>query len=61
MKVLTVKEVAPILQVSEWRVYDLIKKNVLPGVRMGRRVGVSESALREFIETGGCTLEQASG
>ena len=58
MKLLTVKEVAPILQVTEWSVYEMVKKGILPGVRLGKNVRISEDALRRFIENGGRSLEE---
>lgn len=45
--------VARVLNVSEARAYELVREGVLPAVRLGRQVRISEEALRAFIERGG--------
>jgi excisionase family DNA binding protein len=56
MRLLTAKEVAPILQVTEARVYEMSRENLLPTVRMGRQVRYDEETLRNWIRDGGCAL-----
>lgn len=48
-----VPEVARILDISEQRVYELIRAGMLPSVRLGRQVRVDREALEEFIKSGG--------
>jgi excisionase family DNA binding protein len=55
MRLLTAKQVAPILQVTEARVYEMSRENLLPTVRMGRQVRYDEETLRNWIKTGGCS------
>ena len=55
MRLLTAKEVAPILQVTEARVYEMSRENLLPTVRMGRQVRYDEETLRNWIKAGGCS------
>lgn len=58
---LTAKEVASQLRVSPKRVYELVREGHLPGIRLGeRQVRVSETALREFVASGG-SLRRAAG
>jgi excisionase family DNA binding protein len=54
MRLLTAKQVAPILQVTEARVYEMSRENLLPTVRMGRQVRYDEEALINWIRAGGC-------
>jgi len=51
-----VPEVARILDVSESRVYELIRQGILPSVRLGRQIRVDKEALDEFIKAGGQAL-----
>ena len=55
MRLLTAKQVAPILQVTEARVYEMSRENLLPTVRMGRQVRYDEEALHNWIRAGGCS------
>jgi excisionase family DNA binding protein len=50
---LTVEEVARELRVSRSAVYGLIRSDVLPAVRVGRRWRVTEKVLSDFISSGG--------
>lgn len=47
---------ARILDVSESRVYELIRQDILPSVRLGRQIRVDKEALDEFIKAGGQAL-----
>lgn len=49
MKTLTVKEVAALLKLDHKRVYKLIKKGALPGVKIGRSVRIPEESLRRRL------------
>jgi len=53
MRLLTAREVAEILAVPRYRVYELARQGVLPSVRLGFQVRVEEGALREFVARGG--------
>ena len=53
-KLLTVPEAALKLQVACSFVYERTRRNDMPGmVRIGKYVRIRESALQEFIESGG--------
>ena len=54
------KDVAPILQVSEQRVYEMVRLGIIPAgvaVRMGRQVRFNLDRLHEWIEQGGSRAE----
>jgi excisionase family DNA binding protein len=55
-RLLTVNEVAERLQVSNARVYELLREEILPGVALGRQRRVNPVALEEFIKAGGAKL-----
>ncbi len=57
MRLLTVSQVARVLQVRIPRAYQLVRDGVLPVVRVGRQVRVDEDALREWVSRGGHGLE----
>ena len=48
-----IPDVARELDISIPRAYALVREGVLPAVRLGRQVRVSEAALRRFISKGG--------
>ncbi len=52
---------ATVLNTSKSRVYELVRQNVLPHVRLGRQVRFDESAILRFIESGGCGLDDDEG
>lgn len=56
LKLLTVREVADLLRVTDRRVRDLAREGRLPIVRLGRSLRVSEAALTAFVERGGAPL-----
>ena len=59
MRLLTAKQVAPILGVKPARVYELARARAIPAVRVGeRQVRFDETALREWVARGG-TVEAA--
>lgn len=50
---LTAEELAPILKVSQWRVYDLVKKEGLPSIRLGRAMRFDPAAVADWLEERG--------
>jgi excisionase family DNA binding protein len=50
---LTIPEVAAILNVSVPRVYELIRLRLLPAVHLGRQVRVKPDVLAEWLAQGG--------
>ena len=61
MKLLTAKEVAPILQISLPRVYELARSRAIPAIRIGeRQLRFDEAALREWCVSGG-SLQSNNG
>ena len=53
MRLLTAKETAEILQVTQPRVYELARSGLLPCVRMGRQIRFDQEKLREWAARGG--------
>ena len=49
MKLLTAKETAELLRVKPGWVYRMVRRGVLPGVRLGRQVRVDEDDLRTWL------------
>ena len=60
MRLLTAKQVAGILQITQARVYEMSRENLLPTVRLGRQVRYDEDSLREWIKAGGSSLSSDS-
>ena len=44
---------ATVLNTGKGRVYELVRRGILPHVRLGRQVRVDEGAIHRFIESGG--------
>jgi len=62
MRLLTAKEVSQVLRVTPARVYELARERAIPAIRMGeRQVRFDESALREWIASGGNIQTTDSG
>ena len=55
-KLLTVKQVAEILGVTEDRVYSMAREGLIPCVKLGRQIRFSPRVLEEFIRSGGKSL-----
>ena len=53
----TVAQVAEMAQLSEARIYEAIRLNLLPAVRIGRQVRIEETAFLTWIRGGGQALE----
>jgi excisionase family DNA binding protein len=49
MKLLTAKETAELLRVKPQWVYRMVRRGVLPGVRLGRQLRVDEDALKSWV------------
>jgi len=61
-KLLTVPEAARILDVTNSRMYELLRLNLVPGrVQLGRQIRIDPVALRTFLECGGKGLEGDAG
>jgi excisionase family DNA binding protein len=56
MRLLTVKEAAELLRVTQARTYQLLRSGFIPGVRIGRQIRVDESALHQWVARGGHPL-----
>jgi excisionase family DNA binding protein len=59
-QLLTAKEVAPRLQMSTGRIYELVRLGILPAVRFGKQVRFHPDALAEFVASGGRGLADDS-
>jgi excisionase family DNA binding protein len=57
MKLMSIETLAGVLGVPRSRAYELLRRNVIPVVRIGRQVRVAEDALRAWITSGGRGLE----
>jgi excisionase family DNA binding protein len=57
-RLLTLREVAEILSIKEYRAAELVRKKILKGVYLGKQVRVNSEELRAFIASGGKTLGQ---
>lgn len=53
---ITAEEVARIVGVSEWTIYDLARRRVIPHIRVGRRVLFRRTSILAWLEQ----QEQAS-
>lgn len=59
-KLLRATEVARILDVSPGRVYELIRRDLLPAVKLGRQVRVHRTSLASWMASGGQPLPDDS-
>jgi excisionase family DNA binding protein len=50
---LQISRVADLLDVSETTTRRLVKKGVLPAIRVGRQIRIDERRLEEWLATGG--------
>ena len=55
-KFLRVEDVAEMLGVSQGRCYELIRKGLLPAVRLGRQLRVDPEQLDAWVRHGGSSL-----
>jgi len=56
VRLMTLKEVCQILNVSYSRACELARTGMLPSVRLGRSIRVHPEKLEQFIEAGGQAL-----
>jgi len=49
-KILTVPEVAQYLKISKSKMYDIVKREKIPFIKIGRNVRIKESDLDEWLE-----------
>lgn len=49
-QLLTVREAHTLLRISKWKLYDLIRKNLLDSVRIGRRRLIPVDSYRAYVE-----------
>jgi excisionase family DNA binding protein len=55
-KLLRVNQVAEMLNVQPWRVYELVRQDRLPAVRLGRQVRFHPAELDAWMKAGGSPL-----
>jgi len=55
------EEVAEVLRVSVYRVYQLHRAKMLPGVRLGRQLRFNRAAVEAFVSSGGAALPGPGG
>jgi excisionase family DNA binding protein len=58
-KLITVQWAAGFLNVSQQRVYEMVRLGIIPAgvaVRLGRQIRISEEGLREWVAAGGQAL-----
>lgn len=46
-------EVAELMKVSRWTVYELVKRKKLPATKIGRGIRIPTKAVMDFINSGG--------
>ena len=56
MRLLKIEEVAKLLSIPKARAYQLARDSLIPVVRIGRQIRVSEEALAAWVEHGGQAL-----
>ncbi len=59
-KLIRIKELAKILDVSEDFCYTAAREGVIPVVKVGRSLRFSSKAIEAFIESGGKSLDRRS-
>lgn len=52
-RLLRAEDVAEATGLTKARIYELVRRNEIPAVRVGRSVRFSEAALLEWLRTGG--------
>lgn len=53
---ITAKDVAAVLNVSESRAYELARLGILPSIRLGRQVRFDPLAIESWVAAGGRAL-----
>ncbi len=60
-QILVADEVAAILRVDRQRVYELVRRNAIPVIRLGeRQYRFDAEAVRQWMTRGGSTAEEDS-
>ncbi|MDR3543249.1 MAG: helix-turn-helix domain-containing protein [Desulfosporosinus sp.] len=54
-------EVAEMMKVSRWTVYELVKRKKLPATKIGRGIRIPIKAVMDFINTGGTGVLTGKG
>lgn len=49
----TVAEVAKLLRLSDWSIYEAVRQGGLPSVRVGRTVRIEAQAFNDWVAAGG--------
>ena len=49
-------QLAELLQVTKYRIYELVRQNMIPHVKIGRQIRFSEEKIQEWIDSGGSSL-----
>lgn len=49
-RLLRIKDVAQIMGIAPWRLYDLVRQGELPHIRIGKTIRISEAAIQGWIE-----------
>jgi excisionase family DNA binding protein len=57
LKLLRVKDVAEMLNITLPRAYELIRLGIIPSIALGRQIRVDPRALENFLGEGGKLLE----
>lgn len=60
-KLLTVPDVQQITGLPRWRIYELVKQDAIPHMRVGKTLRFSELALAQWIEAEHAAGEQDVG
>ena len=60
-QLLRIPMVARVLDIPESTVYDLVRRKLLPAVKVGRHIRFSEARVREFIAQGGTARADGKG
>jgi putative molybdopterin biosynthesis protein len=55
---LQISQVADLLEISKTTIRRLVKKGVLPAIRVGRQIRIDERRLEKWLENGGSTLDK---
>lgn len=54
-------EVADLMKVSRWTVYELVKRKKLPATKIGRGIRIPTKAVLDFINSGGVDILTGKG
>jgi len=53
----TVAEVAELLRLSDWSIYESVRQGSLPCVRVGRTVRIEVQAFKDWVAAGGMSYD----